>query len=390
MPILLDKGKCTGCAACFNKCPQKCIQMVQNKFGFLYPEIDSSSCIDCKLCEKVCPGLDLMGKSQKQKNPAFLWGGYSLDYNTIIKSTSGGVFIELCRAFYKKHPRGVVFGVSMDKNLQVVHDLATNLKECYKFCSSKYVQSEVRNTYINVDKILKNDGAVLFTGTPCQVAGLKAYLGVDYDNLYTQAIVCHGVPSGKLWDNYCGYLKKKYGKVLNVNFRAKKDGWENYTFEARLENGKLIYDNLFLKAFGGNIALRDSCSVCDFKYPNYDADLILGDFWHINSIEPRIYNKFGVSMVIGMTDKGSNLFEIAKQNMNGEYFPINYLFKSQKGIGQSVPKSSKHDLFLESITTENFESIVKKYTKLSMSRKVRAYLARWYRRALYQMKKLIR
>ena len=298
--------------------------------------------------------------------------------------------MELCKAFYKRFPHGIVYGVAMDADLQVVHDFATDLEGCRKFRSSKYVQSEVRDVYTEVRKMLKKGNAVYFSGTPCQVSALKSYLGVEYDNLYTQAIVCHGVPSGKLWSDYCTYLNARYGKVINVNFRAKKDGWENYTFQANLENGRKIYDDYFLKAFGGNIALRASCSACDFKYPNYDADLILGDFWHINAIEPQIYNKFGVSMVLGMTDKGYELFKVAIQNMNGKFLPIKCLYNSQRGIGRSVPESPKHDLFLKSITAENFENVVKKYAKLSIRKKIRMYLAKWYRRMISQIKLLIK
>ncbi len=313
-------------------------------------------------------------------------GGVTQEDTILHESTSGGAFTALCDAFFKIHSDGVVWGVALNQEMQVVHECAMSLEDCSKFRSSKYVQSQIGNAHKQVERALKNNQAVLFTGTPCQVASLKKYLNKDYSKLYTQAIVCHGVPSAKLWIDYLTYLEKKYGHVIDANFRSKRNGWENYCFEAKLESGETIYDNHFLMAFGGNIALRPSCSRCTFKYPNYEADIVLGDFWNMGVIDPRIYNAKGVSMVIGMTEKGKMLFDLAKQKMFGRYFQIADLYKSQKGISSSAPQSPKHDFFLANVKPENFDLFVKRVTKLSIYRKVRRFAAKWYRKALKWIK----
>lgn len=194
-----DKSLCSGCGACFNICPENCIKMCEDSEGFLYPEADKSKCIDCGLCEKACP----IFKEYKGNPEGRAYACINKDESVRMESSSGGIFRLI--AEYVLAKGGVVFGAAFDEDLTVHHILAESPGEIYKLQGSKYVQSRIENTYKKAKEYLENGRMVLFTGTPCQISGIKAYLNKDYENLILQDIVCHGVPSGKVWKKYVNF-----------------------------------------------------------------------------------------------------------------------------------------------------------------------------------------
>ena len=200
------KEDCTGCHSCYNVCPKKCIDMKFDEEGFLYPSIDSSKCVECGLCEKVCPIIHTI----EIENEPIAVGCYNKDEKIRMDSSSGGIFTLLSELVIQYG--GVVFGAEFDENYNVRHSYVDNIEDLYKFRGSKYVQSTIGNSYYNAKQFLEQGRQVLFSGTPCQITGLKRYLQKDYDNLICQDIVCHGVPSTNVWEHY----KKFIANTLNV------------------------------------------------------------------------------------------------------------------------------------------------------------------------------
>ena len=215
-----NKTECMGCHACFNKCPKQAIEMVEDEKGFKYPKVNKEKCIECGLCEKVCPIIN----NRKILNEPKAYAIINKKDEIREKSSSGGIFTLLAEYVIKNG--GVVFGAAFDENWNVKHYYVEDIQDINIFRGSKYMQSIIGNTYKQAEEFLKDDRIVLFTGTPCQIEGLKAYLGKEYDKLYTQDIICHGVPSPKVHNIYLEYLKKKFkaNKIENISHRDKEVG----------------------------------------------------------------------------------------------------------------------------------------------------------------------
>lgn len=209
---IIDKKKCSGCSACYNICPRQCIAMDEDSNGFLYPSVDFSRCIDCHLCEKVCPFF----YSSNERFPLLTYAAKNSNEKVRINSSSGGIFSSLAKRIILDG--GIVYGARFDKDWNVVHASAETLEELVLFRGSKYLQSDIGKIYIDVRENLNNGRMVLFSGTSCQIAGLKKYLRRDYLNLISVEILCHGVPSPLVWKKYLkGVSASK--QVVSVNFR---------------------------------------------------------------------------------------------------------------------------------------------------------------------------
>lgn len=288
---------CTGCRACEQSCPKQCIFMIEDEEGYLNAKIDSSKCIDCGVCVRTCP----------QNNPIVNKGTKSVyalrlkDSKVIYNSASGGVFPAL--AEYVISLGGVVFGAAYDDNMNVRHIHISNVNELSKIQGSKYVQSDTSNTYDVVKKLLNADICVLYTGTPCQIAGLKKYLKIDYNKLITADIVCHGVPSSKIFARYIEWMSKKMGgKIGYCNFRDKKDGW-GLSLGISLSTGtqsKLLVgpnDSYYRHFLDGDMH-RPCCYECRYCSDSRPADFTMGDYWGIEQEHPGFYSYHGVSMLM--------------------------------------------------------------------------------------------
>lgn len=313
---ITDKQKCCGCEACAQSCPKQCITMVADNEGFLYPKVDLSICIDCGLCEKVCPELD----NTPSKEPIKVIAAKALDEDILMRSSSGGIFTLLSNKILEDG--GVVFGAKFDKNWNVVHDYTETYEGLDAFRRSKYVQSRIGNTYKKAEEFLKCGRKVLFSGTPCQIKGLKLYLKKDYENLIAVDIACHGVPSPLSWDIFLKEYIKDHplNKILEINFRDKRNGWETYNFTVSLMNEDNTKNeiavpygqNIYMRAFLKNLILRPSCENCNIKTEQNGGDLTIGDFWGIKNIIPNFYDNKGISIVLCRTTKGVKIIDSLK------------------------------------------------------------------------------
>ena len=356
---LCDKLSCSGCHSCYNVCPTNSISMVADKDGFLYPEIDKDSCIKCGKCEKACPVLSKYPKTDIGKAYACINNNEDIR----LDSSSGGVFTLLAQKII--NDGGIVFGAAFDENLSVRHIAVDNVSDLKKLRGSKYVQSVIGDAYKQCKAFLDGGKTVLFTGTPCQIGGLVSYLGRDYDNLITQDIICHGVPSDKLWHDYLDSLEKKIANDGNVNFRNKQNGWKNYSLYIPLENGEHIiqnaHDNPFTKAFQNNLSLKKSCYGCHFKHKNRQSDITLADFWGIKFVLPDMNDDKGTSLLIVNSKKGAELFDSVQNNMRIKEVDFNTAVSYNSAMYRSSPRPENREAFLESVNTDGFKTAAKRY-----------------------------
>ena len=358
-----NKVECCGCHACFNACPTGAIEMKEDEKGFKYPIINKSKCVDCGLCERVCPIII----SKKIENKPNAYACFNKNDDIRKRSSSGGVFTLLATNIIKKG--GIVFGATFDEEFNIKHIKIQNTDELDKLRGSKYVQSTIGDTYKQAKNALDKGIKVLFTGTPCQVEGLKAYLQKDYDNLYTQDIVCHGVPSPLVWKKYKEYRKQKDIQSLkpnNIYFRDKEKGWKNFGMKFSYEDFvyfKTLDKDLFMQTFLQNLSLRDSCFECSFKKKNRIADITLADFWGINNIAPEMNDDKGTSLVIINSEKGKKLFDEISNSIGFKKVDLEQAIKYNNAMIESVHKNPNREKFFEDLEKENFAVVAKRYIK---------------------------
>lgn len=301
-----NKQDCCGCSACTQRCPKQCITMAEDEEGFLYPKIDISKCIDCHLCEKVCPVIN----QDEPRTPLNVYAAKNQNDQIRLDSSSGGIFTILAEQVI--NAGGVVFGACWDEEWNVKHDYAECLDNLSKFRSSKYLQSIIGNNYLKAEQFLKSGRTVLFTGTPCQIAGLKHFLRKDYDNLLAVEVICHSVPSSGIWQRYLEErlqtLRWSKSDIKHISFRNKKTGWKGYSFVIENKNGNVFSElgskNAFMRGFLADLYTRPSCQACPAKRLKSGSDITLGDFWGIDSLMPEIDDDKGVSAIIVNTEKG--------------------------------------------------------------------------------------
>lgn len=305
----LSKQKCSGCGLCSELCPKKCISMYEDREGFLYPEIKKELCIDCQICTKRCPILSEK-ISFNVADEAKYYAAIAKDKDLLSKASSGGVFGVLAK--YIVNQGGVICGCSYNENLEAEHVVLDNLEHIEKLYGSKYVQSNIQKSYIKVKNLLLTGRKVMFTGTACQVAAIKSYLGRDYENLYTVDILCHGVPSPGLFRSFLNFLTKKTkNRIVDVKFRDKsKHGWgSEHRTSVTLENGKKIWPFMpaYFSAFFYGLSLRESCYQCKFAGVNRISDMTIGDYWGSWKKYGKRF-KEGISVISINSIKGRELF----------------------------------------------------------------------------------
>ena len=353
----IKKNRCTGCSACFNACKFNCIEMIENEEGFLYPKVDLGKCKECKMCIKSCPLL----KEKNILNNQEIIAAYSKDDENRKNSSSGGCFGEFAKMILNQ--KGIVFGVGYDENFNVVHKCVTNIEELQELKGSKYVQSKISDSYKTVQKYLIENKKVLFSGTPCQIAGLKSFLGKNYENLYTIDIVCHGVPSQKLFNKYLETYEKA---IKNLKFRDKTNGWNQFGIKVMFEDGeeKVVVarkDN-YMRLFLTNMCLRKSCYNCEFR--ESQSDITIGDFWGIDKINNEINDDKGISVLLINTLKGKQIFEQVKEDIIFyEGFNKDEIVKYNSCIKKSVKEPAKRKTFFKDLEEVPFEKLVKKNVK---------------------------
>ena len=361
MVEIIDKTFCSGCSACSMACPKKHITMQSDEEGFKYPKIDDKLCVDCGLCENVCPIINNETVCDEIK---ISYAAVNKDERIRLGSSSGGVFYAISQSVIENG--GVVFGAKFDDDFRVVHDFADNIDGLSKFQGSKYVQSDIGETYIKAKKFLEEGKQVLFSGTPCQIGGLKAFLRKDYDNLICQDIICHGVPSPMVWEKYLKFREQKASsKVKNIFFRNKKFSWKRFSVEFEFENNskyiEFSNDDPYMISFLKNVSLRPSCFNCAFKTEDRLADITLADFWGIENIQPQMDDNKGTSLVIVHSEKGRKLFKNLFEKIEFSEVDFKKAILYNSAMTKSVPKNNVRDAFLKEIKDKPFDKTVNKY-----------------------------
>ena len=301
------KNDCYGCTACMNICPSNAISMLPDEEGFLYPEINSSKCINCNLCNQLCNNY------QKINLPNKIIDIYALrlkDHVELMESQSGGAFTLLAKKILLLG--GKVYGASMDETFHVYHKGIQTEFGLNSLKKTKYVQSDLNYIFKNVEKDLKEAISVLFSGTPCQINGLKTFLEQKKANtelLYTCDLICHGVPSPKIWGEEIDFMESNYGILKDVYFRDKAHGWHSNISSFVFESGKKISNNVFNTMYANGLITRSCCEQCPFTSSNRTGDFTVGDYWGISQITDSFQDEKGVSLLFINSEKGKSLFE---------------------------------------------------------------------------------
>lgn len=358
---ITNNDKCTGCFACYNKCQYNAITLPANKEGFIIPTIDETLCKKCGLCQQVCPALN---DNAGVKIPIHIYAAKANDKELQQKSSSGGIFGVIGEKVINSG--GVVYGAVVDKNLHISHKAAHTTNDLSEMYGSKYVQSRIGTCYDNVKKDLTRGFPVLFSGTPCQIAGLKNYLGKEFKQLITVDFICHGVPSPGVWVKYVTYREEVAdSKAKNAFFRDKTNGWRNFSLKFEFENGTTycskIPEDPYLHAFVQNIMLRECCYDCQIKKTGYNSDITLSDFWGVNKLKPNFYDYNGVSAVFVNTDKGLECFESILVDIEVDRISLDNIDTTNPSRINQTPYNPYRFHFLADVMKQGYRSAYNKW-----------------------------
>lgn len=356
---ICDHLLCTGCQACKSICPTSCISMCLNDNGFYYPQIDTEKCISCGKCKKECPVANRYKDDNKEP---ICYTSINKNDEVRTNSSSGGVFFEL--ANYVIDNSGVVFGAIFDECMDVAISSCTTQEELKKACGSKYVQANINGAYEQVKDYLNLGKMVLYSGTPCQIAGLYAYLGEKYENLITVDTVCHGVPSPKAWSEYKSSIVKRYGAdIENVNFCCKDTGWQSYSLKFKLKNGEIISkkvtDDIYMHMFISHLIMRPSCYICSFRQKHRQSDITLGDFWGVKKWNDSINDDKGISILLIHSEKGEKLFDSVQKRFDVESIEFKDAITDNASFLQSSDPSPYQHIFGEKWLKQSFYETAK-------------------------------
>lgn len=355
---------CTGCSACYSACPQNAISIIPDEEGFLVPKIDVEKCSNCGKCDMVCP----LNHKNPERKPIAVYAAKHSNEETRLFSSSGGMFSAFAEKIIAEN--GVVFGAKFNENMEIVHCFTETIEGLADFRGSKYVQSNIGDSYIDAKRFLDSGRQVLFTGTPCQIAGLKSFLQKDYENLLTVDLICYGVPSPLIWKKYLESILAKYKdsvpdlKITKAFFRDKIGGWGKYNFSLFAFSKELNQEfeivseftksNKFLQCFLSRSAHRRSCYDCPFKSLKSSSDITIGDFWGIKNIIPDFYDRNGVSLVLLNSGKGVNVFNNI-QSVISQKTDYNQILEFNQMLEKSAEESEERKNFYKNIV-KNFQS----------------------------------
>lgn len=362
-----DKYKCSGCTACQSACPKQCITMAMDKEGYFYPVVDKNTCIDCGLCEKVCP---LMKEVPLNDYKPKAYAVQNKNEEIRRQSASGGAFTALAELVIEKG--GYVFGGAFNDSFGVQHIGVDNIEDLSKLRCSKYVQSNLEGCFLKVKELLKNDKLVLFSGTPCQVNGLKSFLKREYSNLITLDLVCRGTPSPGLWESYVEWYKSRnQTKLLKVSFRDKPFGYAGSTMSIKDTTGNIKYTTrdvqFFKKVYFADINNRPSCFKCHFKSVKRNSDLTLYDCWHMNKINPSMDDDKGATWVIVQSDRGKQLFDNIASKVRYQQAEVSVAIGLDGDMALECPTPSPlREQFFKDYNTLSFDKLVDKYTPVDL------------------------
>jgi coenzyme F420-reducing hydrogenase beta subunit len=337
--------------------------MSADEEGFWYPKVNEDNCINCGLCEKVCPEINIYKNDKAYDKPA-CHAAWNNDKGIRQDSSSGGVFTSIAEWILSKD--GVVFGALYDSNFNVRHKETHTIKGLSELRGSKYVQSDINDTYKSAKKYLDTGKIVLFTGTPCQIAGLYSFLQKEYALLYTCDIVCHGVPSPIVFQKYKENLENKYdSNIKKIAFRDKKNGWKKYFVSIQFDNDKehseSAANNVYMKGFLRDYYLRPSCYKCSYSKSTRVSDITLGDYWGIASKYPDLDDDKGTSLLLVNTDKGKSMLEACKNKIFTQECDLDHAINGNPSIVSSVKVPNSRKNFFKDLHGREFNYVSKKY-----------------------------
>lgn len=364
--LYIEKKDCCGCGACLNICPRNAISMVEDDCGYIYPVIDADKCVRCGMCKKVCAFQNV----KETNEPIEAYAGVSKDDNLVKKSASGGVFATIAREILSNG--GIVFGASMQKDWTVSHVKITKLDDLAQLQGSKYTHSNTGSTFREVKQLLSSGEIVLYSGTPCQIAGLYAYLGKRPENLYTVDLICHGVPSNKMFKDYINTLEKKYSTTIqSFTFRDKSLGWgKNGAIDTGRKRVKIWESaSSYLYYFKQGWLYRENYYSCKYTCKNRPADITLGDFWGIEKQHPEYLGKNGFDEAKGLSAiivNTANGHELIKNCQNNLELQVSTFQKVAEGNHQlrEPSKKGKRDEIIESYITGGWNSVNGRFEKI--------------------------
>lgn len=380
MISIKDKSQCVGCSACMQICPKQCITMLQDNQGFLYPCVDEAKCIECNKCVSVCPVIN----QSEEKKPRAVYAAWNENDKIREKSSSGGCFYQIAKSVIDRG--GVVFGARFDDKWNVVHSYCDTLDGIQQFQQSKYLQSRIGNTYREVEKFLKAGRITLFSGTPCQIAGLHKFLTKDYGELLvTVDVVCHGCPSPKVWEEYLAHIMspkfktffhlRKKDEITKINFRDKRNGWSAYGISIGFRHGKELFEthleNIYMRCFLHDLSLRPSCFHCPSKAGKSGSDITLADFWGVESVNKNLYSSKGVSLVLINSPKGDKI--VKKQAISICEVDYKDGLAKNPSIEKSVAKPIEYDDFWTKFSDKGFKTASKIVAPINKSLFAKGY-----------------
>lgn len=368
--------QCTGCTACASACPRHAVTMLCDEWGFRYPRIDAAACINCGLCTRVCPALNVPARQQRLEQERFRVARHK-DESVRAASSSGGAFSALASLVLKRG--GYVCGAAFSEDFhEVRHLIIHHQEELALLRTSKYLQSNMGQTYAAIKKLLNEGEEVLFSGTPCQVAGLHLFLRREYPRLTTLDIVCHGVPSPRIYSDYATWLERRCGAHLtHYNFRDKRWSWVRFNMRAEFSNGTRYYGkwetDLFYRGFLQDLYLRDCCYQCAFSKHERYADITLSDFWGVFQASRRDWlDDKGLSMCMSNTEKGEQMIQDAADYMTSEHVERKTALSNGGFNAREATREGKY-AFLSLYREKGFEATIEKYrtpVPLSLKQKV--------------------
>lgn len=373
---IINKGNCTGCSACYSVCTHAAIEMKPDNEGFLYPHVNQGKCINCGLCETVCP----ISARDKITDSYNVLNGYVAHYrgddDIWYNSSSGGAFTAITDYIFDCG--GAVYGAAYNDDFVVIHERANDKVEALKFRGSKYVQSNLKECFKEIRSLLRNNQQVLFSGTPCQVAGLKSYLRKDYENLLTVDLICHCVPSPRVFKDYIHYIQDKYKKIIShINMKDKTLGWDKFqTPRIYFDDGTSIFNEedtrLWETIFYSHIAVRPSCHSCRFSNLNRVGDLTIGDYWGVEKFHPQFSNAKGASIILVNSEKGKSVFPEIASSL--EYEETNVVSALPSSLVYSTTPHPCRKQFWKHYEKKSFEEMVDLYYGGGVKNRIRRKL----------------
>ena len=364
----LEKKKCTGCSACYNICPTKAIYMKKNKGDFLFPEIDYDKCIKCNLCEKICPSMTRQSCLEDRYENPIVKAAWSNDEDIRINSTSGGLFTELAKGFLKSN--GYIVGAVYNNEFLVEHYITNKEKDLILLRQSKYVQSDKKDVFSQIKRLLDKKELVLFVGAPCEVMGLYSFLVKSYENLYTIDFLCLGTNSPKVYRKFLDMLEDKYNsKIKNVWFKNKEYGWNLFSTRVSFKNGKVYLKDrrkdYFMRGYIGKnkFYIRKCCTDCLYKGFPRIADISLGDFWGLGKKYPELDQDKGTSVVLINSSKGAFLYNKILNRISSYDKELKEVLPGNFALLNSPKLDERVEQFFIDLDIIPFDKLIDKYCR---------------------------